>query len=94
MDNPMLPGLGFVLRELWKEYGDSIVKTRHSRRRKRRRGGFPPQQRRNPWPRCQACHRRVPELCTNDDDGRICDRGVRCGCCPGHADQQQDRRAS
>jgi len=39
----------------------------------------------NPWPKCPACFRRVPNLCLNvDDEGGLCEVGKACGCCPGH----------
>ena len=39
---------------------------------------------RNPWQRCQACHHRVPVLCTSaPEDAEPCFFGIQCGCCYG-----------
>jgi hypothetical protein len=40
--------------------------------------------RRKPWPRCQACHHRVPVLRTSAPEGaEPCFFGIQCGCCYG-----------
>lgn len=38
----------------------------------------------NPWPQCPLCHRRVPSVCTDAEEGaEPCGNGVSCGCCYG-----------